>query len=166
MTPAPPPPREPTDPTAATEAAEAVEPDKSRNVAQDWTATPAAGDVGARGAQVRQEVLGPMAERPPSAFAEPFREWVLDAAWGRVWDRPGLDRRTRSCITLAVLAALRCEDELAMHVEAALRNGVTREEIAEVLLHATVYAGAPAGNAAFATATRVLADLDAAEDDG
>jgi 4-carboxymuconolactone decarboxylase len=112
------------------------------------------------GAEVRREVLGPAADIPPAPFAEPFREWVLDAAWGGVWDRPGLDRRTRSCITLAVLAALRCTDELAMHVEAALRNGVTRDEIAEVLLHATVYAGAPAGNAAFATAARVLDGLE------
>jgi 4-carboxymuconolactone decarboxylase len=113
-----------------------------------------------RGAEVRREVLGPVAERPPKPFAEPFREWVLNAAWGGVWDRPGLDRRTRSCVTLAVLAALRCDEELAMHVEAALRNGLTRDEIAEVLLHTTVYAGAPAGNAAFATAARVLEELD------
>jgi 4-carboxymuconolactone decarboxylase len=114
---------------------------------------------------VRREVLGPMADRPPSAFGEPFREWVLGAAWGGVWDRPGLDRRTRSCITLAALTALHCDDELAMHIEAALRNGVTRDEIAEILLHTTVYAGAPAGNAAFATATRVLAALDEAAGD-
>jgi 4-carboxymuconolactone decarboxylase len=112
-----------------------------------------------RGAAVRREVLGPRADQPPAPFAEPFREWVLSAAWGAVWDRPGLDRRTRSCITLAVLAALRCEDELAMHVEAALRNGVTREEIAEVLLHTSVYAGAPAGNAAFTVASGVLDQL-------
>lgn len=110
-----------------------------------------------RGAAVRREVLGPeRADQPPARFAEPFREWVLNAAWGRVWDRPGLDRRTRSCITLAVLTALRCEEELAMHVEAALRNGLTADEIAEVLLHTTVYAGAPAGNAAFAVASQVL----------
>ncbi|MET7393013.1 carboxymuconolactone decarboxylase family protein [Dactylosporangium sp. NPDC005572] len=110
-----------------------------------------------RGAAVRREVLGPeRADRPPEPFAVPFREWVLDAAWGQVWDRPGLDRRTRSCVTLAVLTALRCDDELEMHVEAALRNGVTPDEIAEVLLHTTVYAGAPAGNAAFAIASRVL----------
>ncbi|HTJ40091.1 MAG TPA: carboxymuconolactone decarboxylase family protein [Dactylosporangium sp.] len=116
-----------------------------------------------RGAEVRREVLGEFAERPAKPFAEPFREWVLSAAWGGVWDRPGLDRRTRSCVTLAVLTALRCTDELEMHVEAALRNGLTRDEIAEVLLHATVYAGAPAGNAAFAAAARVLESLDADE---
>jgi 4-carboxymuconolactone decarboxylase len=78
-----------------------------------------------------------------------------------VWARPGLDRRTRSCLTIALLAALRCEHELAMHVEAAVRLGVTPEEIREVLLHTAVYAGAPAGNAAFAVAQRVLADLGA-----
>jgi 4-carboxymuconolactone decarboxylase len=116
-----------------------------------------------RGAEVRREVLGPLADRPPAPFAEPLREWVLSAAWGGVWDRPGLDRRTRSAVTLAVLAALRCQEELAMHVEAALRNGLTRDEIAEVLLHATVYAGAPAGNAAFATAARVLDGPDGSD---
>lgn len=117
----------------------------------------AADDLAARGAAVRRTVLGAQrADAPPAPFAAPFREWVLSAAWGQVWDRPGLDRRTRSCVTLAVLAALRCEEELAMHVTAALRNGVTPDEIAEVLLHTTVYAGAPAGNAAFAVASRVL----------
>jgi 4-carboxymuconolactone decarboxylase len=113
-------------------------------------------DVSRRGAQVRREVLGARADAPPAPFTEPFREWVLSAAWGQVWDRPGLDRRTRSCVTLAALAALHCTEELEMHVEAALRNGVTPEEIVEVLLHTTVYAGAPAGNAAFAVASRVL----------
>jgi 4-carboxymuconolactone decarboxylase len=116
-----------------------------------------------RGAQVRREVLGERAERPPAPFTEPFREWVLNAAWGHVWDRPGLDRRTRSCVTLAVLAALHCTDELEMHVEAAVRNGLTPDEIAEVLLHTTVYAGAPAGNAAFAVASRVLSALEEQE---
>ena len=115
----------------------------------------------AAGARVRREVLGAeYADRPPTDFAEPFREYVIRSAWGQVWARPGLDRRTRSCITLAVLAALHCEEELAMHVTAALRNGLSRDEIAEVLLHATVYAGAPAGNAAFAAAQRALSEVD------
>lgn len=110
------------------------------------------------GAAVRREVLGPeRADRPPSAFGAPFRDYVTRAAWGQVWARPGLDRRTRSAVTLAVLTALHCHDELAMHVEAARRNGLTPEEIAEVLLHTAVYAGAPAGNAAFSVAERVLA---------
>jgi 4-carboxymuconolactone decarboxylase len=109
------------------------------------------------GAAVRREVLGPeRADRPPTEFGKPFREYVTRTAWGSVWARPGLDRRTRSAVTLAVLTALHCHDELAMHVEAARRNGLTPDEIAEVLLHTTVYAGAPAGNAAFAIADRVL----------
>ena len=113
-----------------------------------------------RGAQVRREVLGKRAERPPAPYTEPFREWVLNAAWGHVWDRPGLDRRTRSAVTLAVLTALRCPEELEMHVEAALRNGLSAEEITEILLHTSVYAGAPAGNAAFAVASKVLLSLE------
>ena len=109
------------------------------------------------GSEVRREVLGAdYADRPPTPFGAPFREYVTRTAWGQVWARPGLDRRTRSAVTLAVLTALRCEGELAMHVEAARRNGLSADEIAEVLLHATVYAGAPAGNAAFAVAQQVL----------
>jgi 4-carboxymuconolactone decarboxylase len=109
------------------------------------------------GTEVRREVLGAeRADRPPTAFGAPFRDYVTRSAWGQVWARPGLDRRTRSAVTLAVLTALRCEGELAMHVAAARRNGLTDDEIAEVLLHTAVYAGAPAGNAAFAIADRVL----------
>ena len=89
-------------------------------------------------------------------FTAPFQEYITRSAWGQVWSRPELDRRTRSCVTVAVLAALRAHDELAMHVKAALRNGVTAEEIREVLLHTAVYAGAPAANSAFAVAARVL----------
>jgi 4-carboxymuconolactone decarboxylase len=115
------------------------------------------------GEQVRRRVLGDAhvdrVTGSATAFTAPFHEYVTRAAWGQVWARPGLDLRTRSCLTLAVLAALRCEEELAMHVAAAVRLGVTVEEIREVLLHTTVYAGAPAGNAAFAVAARVLAEL-------
>jgi len=101
------------------------------------------------GATVRREVLGPeYADKPPSALGTPFREYVTRAAWGGVWARDELDRRTRSAITLALLAALRCEDELGMHITAARRNGLTDAEIAEVFLHTAVYAGAPAGNSA------------------
>jgi 4-carboxymuconolactone decarboxylase len=81
-------------------------------------------------------------------------------AWGDVWGREGLDRRTRSCITLALLTALHCTEELPMHVRAALTNGLTRDEIKEVLLHTAVYAGVPAANTAFAIARRTLAELD------
>jgi 4-carboxymuconolactone decarboxylase len=79
-------------------------------------------------------------------------------AWGGVWARPGLDRRTRSCITLATLTALHCRDEIALHVRAALRNGLTADEISEVLLHTAVYAGVPAANEAFRIAQDVLAE--------
>ncbi len=92
-------------------------------------------------------------------FTAPFQEYVTRTAWGQVWSRPELERRTRSMLTLAVLAALRCEEELAMHIKAAIRVGVTPVEIREVLLHTGVYAGAPAANAAFATAARVLDEL-------
>jgi 4-carboxymuconolactone decarboxylase len=115
------------------------------------------------GEAVRRRVLGDdhvdRARATATSFTAPFHGYVTRAAWGEVWARPGLDLRTRSCLTLAILAALRCEQELAMHVAAAVRLGVTAEEIREVLLHATVYAGAPAGNAAFAVAARVLAEL-------
>jgi 4-carboxymuconolactone decarboxylase len=112
--------------------------------------------------RVRREVLGDehvdRATEQATTFTAPFQDYITRAAWGEVWTRPGLDRRTRSAITLAVLTALRCEDELAMHVRAALRNGLTPEEIGEVLLHTAVYAGVPAANTAFAVAQRTLAE--------
>jgi 4-carboxymuconolactone decarboxylase len=89
-------------------------------------------------------------------FSAPFQDFITRVAWGEVWSRPELERRERSLITLAVLTALRAEGELELHVRAALRNGVTPEEIREVLLHTAVYAGVPAANAAFAVAQRVL----------
>jgi 4-carboxymuconolactone decarboxylase len=89
-------------------------------------------------------------------FSRPFQDFVTRSAWGEVWSRPGLDRRSRSMITLAVLTAVRAEGELELHVRAALRNGLTPEEISEVLLHTAVYAGVPAANTAFAIAQRVL----------
>jgi 4-carboxymuconolactone decarboxylase len=115
------------------------------------------------GMTVRREVLGDehvdRAVARTTEFTEPFQEYITRSAWGSVWTRDGLDRRTRSCITLAALTALHCHDELAMHVRAAVRNGLTAAEIGEVLLHTAVYAGAPAANAAFAVAQRTLADL-------
>ena len=89
-------------------------------------------------------------------FTEPFQEFITRYAWGGVWTRPGLDRRTRSAITLAVLTALGRENEIAMHVRAARRNGLSEAEIGEVLIHTAVYAGVPAANAAFAIAQRTL----------
>jgi 4-carboxymuconolactone decarboxylase len=119
------------------------------------------------GMRVRREVLGDehvdRATASATDFSRPFQEYVTRSAWGEAWSRPGLDRRTRSCITLAALTALRAEGEIGMHVRAALRNGLTPEEIAEVLLHTAVYAGAPAGNTAFAIAQRTLVELGAIE---
>src|SRR4051794_12192793 len=112
------------------------------------------------GMKVRREVLGDAhvdrAVESTTDFTAPFQEFITKMAWGSVWTRDGLDRRTRSCITLAVLTALGRENELAMHVRAARTNGLTPDEIGEVLLHTAVYAGVPAANAAFAIAQRVL----------
>lgn len=121
-------------------------------------------DVFEAGMAVRREVLGDehvdRAVASTTAFTEPFQDYITRAAWGSVWTRDGLDRRTRSCITLAVLTALRCENEIAMHVRAALGNGLSADEIGEVLLHTAVYAGVPAANAAFAVAQKTLAEAD------
>jgi 4-carboxymuconolactone decarboxylase len=112
------------------------------------------------GMRVRREVLGDehvdRAAENTTDFTEPLQDLITRFAWGSVWTRDGLDRRTRSAITLAVLSALGREHELAMHVRAARRNGLTADEISEVLLHTAVYAGVPAANAAFAIAQRVL----------
>jgi 4-carboxymuconolactone decarboxylase len=121
-----------------------------------------AGDEGRReaGMRVRREVLGDAHVDRSAArttdFTAPFQDFITRVAWGDVWTREGLDRRTRSCITLAVLTALGREGELALHVRAARRNGLTPAEIGEVLLHTAVYAGVPAANAAFAIAQKVL----------
>ena len=113
-----------------------------------------------RGMRVRREVLGDehvdRAIAATTALTEAFQELITRYAWGEVWSRPGLDRRTRSAITLAVLTALGREHEIAMHVRAALRNGLSEEEIAEVLLHTAVYAGVPATNSALAIAKQAL----------
>ena len=113
-----------------------------------------------RGMQVRREVLGDAhvdrAIERTTDFTDEFQNLITRLAWGEIWSRPGLDRKTRSAITLTAMVALGRDEELAMHVRAALRNGLTPDEIKEVLLHATVYCGVPAGNAAFAIAQRVL----------
>jgi 4-carboxymuconolactone decarboxylase len=112
------------------------------------------------GMAVRRAVLGDAhvdgAIARTTEFSAPFQDFITRYAWGGVWAREDLDRRTRSCITLALLTALGREHEIAMHVRAARRNGLTPEEIGEVLLHTAVYAGVPAANAAFAIAQGVL----------
>jgi 4-carboxymuconolactone decarboxylase len=120
--------------------------------------------------RLRREVLGDahveQAIARTDAFTEPFQDFITRTAWGDIWDRPGLDRRSRSMITLAVLTALRAEGEIAIHVRAAIGNGLTRNEIAEVLLHTTLYAGVPAGNAAFAIAQETLRAMEDPDDSG
>jgi 3-oxoadipate enol-lactonase/4-carboxymuconolactone decarboxylase len=117
-------------------------------------------DQHARGMDVRRAVLGDAhvdrAVERTTPFSEAFQDLITRYAWGEVWARPGLDRRTRSAITLTALVALGREDELAMHVRAALRNGLTRDEIGEILLQCAIYCGVPAANGAFAVAQGVL----------
>ena len=113
-----------------------------------------------RGMEVRREVLGDehvdAAVERTSDFTADFQDLITRYAWGEIWDRPGLDRRTRSAITLTALVALNRMDELAMHVRAARRNGLSDEEIKEVLLQSAIYCGVPAANAAFKVAQAVL----------
>jgi len=116
----------------------------------------------AAGDRIRREVLGDAHVDRAAAAASPltadFQDFITRVAWGDVWTREGLDRRTRSAITLAVLTALGREGELELHLRGARNNGLSDEEIAEVLLHTAVYAGVPAANAAFGVARRALAD--------
>ncbi|HEX4751686.1 MAG TPA: 4-carboxymuconolactone decarboxylase [Solirubrobacterales bacterium] len=115
-----------------------------------------------QGMKVRREVLGDAhvdrAEADKTEFTEDFQDFITRYAWGEVWSRPGLDRRSRSVATLAALVSLRAENEIGMHVRAALRNGLTPEEIKEVILHTAVYAGVPAANDAFRIAQKVIAE--------
>jgi 4-carboxymuconolactone decarboxylase len=113
-----------------------------------------------RGMKVRREVLGDehvdRAIERTSDFTADFQDFITRYAWGEIWTRPGLDRRMRSAITLTALIAVGRFDELGMHVRAALRNGLTVDEIKEVLLQSAIYCGVPAANTAFAVAQRVL----------
>ena len=112
------------------------------------------------GMKVRREVLGDehvdAANARTTDFTADFQDLITRYAWGEVWARPGLDRKTRSCITLTALTALNHHEELAMHVRAARRNGLTHDEIKEVLLQCAIYCGVPAANRAFAIAQQVL----------
>ena len=116
------------------------------------------------GMAVRREVLGDAhvdrAQARTTDLTRDFQAFITRYAWGEVWTRPGLDRRTRSVVTLTALMAGGHWDELAMHVRGAVRNGLGPEEIAEVILHAAVYCGVPAANRAFAVAQQALDDPD------
>ena len=123
-----------------------------------------------RGMAVRRQVLGDehvdRAVAGTTGFTAPFQDLITRYAWGEIWSRPGLTRAERSMITLTALAALRQEEELALHVRAALRNGLTAEQIQEVLLQVAIYAGVPAANRAFAIAQRILAEVAGSSDSG
>jgi 4-carboxymuconolactone decarboxylase len=113
------------------------------------------------GMRVRREVLGDQhvdqAQARQTSFDADFQRFITETAWGTLWARPDLDRRTRSIITIAILAALGRADELALHIRASRNTGATPHEIAEALLHVAVYAGVPAANSAFAIAKQILA---------
>jgi 4-carboxymuconolactone decarboxylase len=118
-----------------------------------------------QGMAVRRAVLGDAhvdrAVANTTEFSAPFQDWITRYAWGEIWSRPGLSRPQRSIVTLTVLAALQHEGELAMHTKAALRNGLTTDEIREVLLQVGLYAGVPVANRAFAVASRAIDEYQA-----
>lgn len=119
------------------------------------------------GMAVRREVLGDAhVDRATDAITDltrDFQQLITEYAWGSIWTRPGLDRRSRSMITLTALIARGHHEELAMHLRAALRNGLTRDEIKEVLLQSAIYCGVPDANTAFRIANGVFAEIDAAQ---
>ena len=117
-----------------------------------------------KGMQIRKSVLGEAhverAEANKSEFDLDFQRLITEVAWGSVWSRPGLNRKTRHLLTIAMLATLGNHEELAMHIRATRNTGVTPEEVKEVLLQVAVYAGIPAANAAVAIAKRVYGEID------
>jgi 4-carboxymuconolactone decarboxylase len=129
-----------------------------------------ADDAFAKGLAIRKEVLGAShVERSLAAaddFSRPYQEMVTSWCWGEVWGREGLPRKTRSLLNLAMLAALNREEEFRLHVRAAFNNGVTKEEIREVLLQVMIYCGVPAANSAFRQASEVFARMEQAGDGG
>ena len=121
-----------------------------------------------KGMKVRRAVLGDAhverAEANKTSFDADFQRFITETAWGSVWTRPGLDHRTRHLVTLAMLAALGKEHELAMHIRATQNTGVTQEELKEVFMQVAVYAGVPAANTAFSIAKSVYAEISGKED--
>jgi len=116
------------------------------------------------GLKVRRAILGEAhverAQAAENEFNSAFQDLITRYAWGEIWTRPGLPRKTRSLITIAMLVALNRGDELKMHIRAALHNGVTREELREVLLQTAIYCGVPAANTAFHLAEEVLSEAE------
>jgi 4-carboxymuconolactone decarboxylase len=119
----------------------------------------------ASGMAVRRAVLGnahvDRAEARKTPFSSEFQDLITRYAWGEIWTRPGLDRKTRSCMTLSMMIALNRPDEFRLHVRAAFNNGLGRDEIKEVILQAAIYCGVPAANAAFHLAEEVFREMDA-----
>jgi 4-carboxymuconolactone decarboxylase len=117
-----------------------------------------------QGLEVRRQVLGDAhvdrAQANTTSFDADFQRFITESAWGSVWSRPGLDRESRQMITIAILAALGKEHELALHLRATQNTGVTPEQVKEVLLQVAVYAGVPAANTAVAIAKKVFSELD------
>lgn len=117
-----------------------------------------------KGMALRKSVLGAehvdRAEAGKTEFDADYQRYITESAWGTIWTRPGLDKKTRHMLTIAMLAALGKHDELAMHIRATRNTGVTPEELREVLLHVSVYAGVPAANSAFAIAKRVYQEIE------
>lgn len=120
-----------------------------------------------RGLAVRRSVLGDRhvdrAEIAATEFDQPFQELITEAAWGTVWARPGFTKRERSIVTLALLAALGHDEEVAMHVRATANTGASRDDICEAFLHVAIYAGVPAANRAFKIAKDVFSEMDGAK---
>jgi len=119
---------------------------------------------------IRRKVLGrahvDRAERNKTSFDEPFQDLITEAAWGSVWSRPNWTLRERSIVTIALLAALGHDDEVAMHVRATLNTGATRDDVREALMHVAIYAGVPAANRAIAVARQVFWEIDSEQEEG
>lgn len=116
------------------------------------------------GMTARRQVLGDQhvdrAEASKTAFDAPFQELITEAAWGHVWSRPQWSNRERSIVTIALLAALGHDDEVAMHIKATANTGATKEDVCEALMHVAIYAGVPAANHAIKIAKRTFEDMD------
>ena len=125
-------------------------------------------DTYERGMQVRRAVLGDAhvdrATAAATEFTREFQDLITRYAWGEIWTRPGLDRKTRSCMVLTAMIALGAWEEFRMHVRAAFNNGLTEAEIKEVILQAAIYCGVPAANHAFKEAASVIAEREAGRD--